>query len=77
VAFAGKAVLFVEGEITRHHRLPDPLRTIWQRRLVSSLSLIDIDRVVGISKKNLVAMDKAMANKMSGTGVAPRPTNGS
>ena len=71
MAFAGKAVLFVEGEITRHPRLPDPLSTIWQRRLVSSLSLIDIDRVVGISKKNLVAMDKAMASNMSGTGVVP------
>ena len=50
---------------------PSPLRTIWQRHLVSSLRLIDIHHVVGISKKNLVAMDKSMANKMSGAGVVP------
>ena len=71
MAFPGKAVLFVEGEITPRPRLPEPLNTIWQRHLVTSLGLIDIDRVVGINKKNLLVMEPAQVNKkqLSGTGM--------
>jgi len=71
VPFLGKAVLFVEGELTQSPRGPAPLATIWQLHLVRSLGLIDIDRVVGINKKNLVAMEKAQVNKkqMSGAGM--------
>jgi len=71
VAFPGKAVLFVEGEITPRPRLPEPLNTIWQRHLVTSLGLIDIDRVVGINKKNLLVMEPRQVNKkqLSGTGM--------
>ncbi len=71
MAFAGKAVLFVEGELTPHPRGPDFLRTIWQQHLVESLGLIHIERIVPINKKNLVAMDKAMLNMVSGTGIVP------
>ena len=71
MAFPGKAVLFVEGEITPRPRLPEPLSTIWQRHLVTSLGLIDIDRVVGINKKNLLVMEPTQVNKkqLSGTGM--------
>jgi hypothetical protein len=69
VAFTGKAALFVEGEFTPKPRTPDPLGTIWQRHLVTSLGLIEIDRIVPINKKNLVAMDKAMMRKLSGAGM--------
>ena len=69
MAFPGKAVLFVEGEITPCPRLPEPLNTIWQRHLVRSLGLIDIDRVVGINKKNLLVMEPAQVNKKKLSGV--------
>jgi len=71
VAFAGRAVLFIEGELTPHPRGPDFLRTIWQQHLVESLGLIHIERIVPINKKNLVAMDKAMLNMVSGMGIVP------
>ena len=69
MAFPGKAVLFVEGQITPRPRLPEPLNTIWQRHLVRSLGLIDIDRVVGINKKNLLVMEPAQVNKKKLSGV--------
>jgi len=47
------------------------LSTIWQSHLVNSLGLIDIDRIVGINKKNLVAMEQANVKRkqLSGAGM--------
>ena len=70
MAFTGRAVLFVEGEVTPHPRLAEPcLSTIWRTHLVNSLELIELDRVVGINKKNLIAMGKANAKKRQLSGV--------
>jgi hypothetical protein len=50
-------VLFVEGsEGPPNPRRSDPLVSIWQEVLVSELGLHEIERVVSISKRNLVAM---------------------
>jgi hypothetical protein len=54
-----KLALFVEG--SRESLKPtDPLELLWRRDIVAALGLRELDRVIGISKGNLVAMDLAV-----------------
>jgi hypothetical protein len=69
MAFSGKIVLFVEGEFTPRPRGNDPLDQIWRHHLVQMLDLLAIERVVPISKKDIVAMDPTIAK--SGVGSIP------
>src|SRR3989442_108223 len=57
MAFEGRIVLFVEGSSAPARRGRDPLATIWQDLLVNFLGLLSFERVVPISKTNLVAMN--------------------
>jgi hypothetical protein len=68
MAFTGKVALFVEGEPTPRLRLMEPLAAVWQHHLVRSLGLINIERIVPISKKNIVIMDRT---EVSGAGIVP------
>jgi hypothetical protein len=64
-----KVVLFVEGEFAPRHRGPDPLTSIWRDRLPAGLGLVPIQRLVPISKKDIVAMDRK--SRLSGAGAVP------
>ena len=48
--------LFVEGSSISTRQRQSALETIWQTHLVDVLGLIKIDRVVGISKKDILAV---------------------
>jgi hypothetical protein len=51
-----KIALFVEGS-REEEGARDPLDRLWRKHITASLGLRDLDRVVGISKGNLVAMN--------------------
>ncbi len=58
MAFTGRVVLFAEGSLQGiPTRGPDPFRRIWLELLPQWLGLLQPDRVIPISKKDIVAMD--------------------
>lgn len=69
MAFSGKVVLFVEGQFTPRHRGSDPLDLIWREQLPEALNLVEIERIVPISKKDIVAMGPEAT--VSGAGLMP------
>lgn len=65
------AVLFVEGSRGVKNRLGDPFEAIWQEHLAEFVKPAVIDRVVPISKKDIVALDEQTRDQLSGTGAVP------
>jgi hypothetical protein len=55
-----RIALFVEGSVGPHSRRSDPLARIWQEVLVRTFQLYAIHRIIPISKKNLVSMDRSL-----------------